>query len=137
MFITKADFESTIHTEILNAITRNDDAIIDVAIDASISEMKGYLLARYNTDTIFNATGSDRHPVVLQFCKDIAIYHLHCVHNPDKIPQVRIDRYERVVDWLKQVSSEKINPDLPSALTTNDAKAYVHYGSNPKRNNHY
>ena len=136
-FLVKADFSSAIHTEILDAMTRNDDTIVDVAIDTAITEMKGYLTARYDVDAIFNTTGTGRHPVILAFAKDIALYHLHCVHNPNKLPEMRTKRYERAMEWLKSVNALKINPDLPTATIAEPDKKQIQFGSNPKRQNHY
>lgn len=134
-FLSKQDFDSRIYAEILDAITRNDDTIVDVMIDVAISEMKGYLSARYDTDAIFSQSGSNRHPVILEFAKDIALYHLHSIHDPAKIPEIRVDRYKRAIEWLKEVNAGHINPDLP--LSQDQKKDYVAFGSNPKRQNHY
>ncbi len=134
-FLEKQDFDSRIYAEILDAITRQDDTIVEVMIDVAIGEMKGYLSARYDVETIFAQSGNNRHPVVLEFAKDIALYHLHSIHDPATIPQIRIDRYNRAIEWLKEVNKGHINPDLP---VSNDPKTkYVAYGSNPKRENHY
>ena len=63
-FITPQDYDASIHREILDALTRNDDAIIEICEDRAISEMRGYLSARYDADTIFKAEGTDRKSVV-------------------------------------------------------------------------
>lgn len=129
-FLGKADFVASIHTEILDGLTRNNDDIIDVAIDEAVSEMKGYLAARYNVDAIFNASGASRHPTVLNFCKDVALYHIHSAHNPAKIPDIRVARYERAIEWMKEVAREFINPDLPVVTPEKD---YIFYGGNEPR----
>ena len=45
-FITPQDYDASIHREILDALTRNDDAIIEICEDRAIAEMRGYLNAR-------------------------------------------------------------------------------------------
>ena len=32
-----------------------------------------------------------------------------CIHNPQKLSQVRKDRYERAVEWMKAVADEDIS----------------------------
>ncbi|MBN1340734.1 MAG: DUF1320 family protein [Bacteroidales bacterium] len=140
-FITLADYDAAIHSEILNAVTRQDDAILDIMEDQSIHEMTGYLAARYDTDDIFSQTGDDRHNLIKMFCMDITLYHLHSIHNPVKFPQVRKDRYERAVEWLKAVQKGNISPSgLPpkenSEGDQGGATSFI-MSSNTKRNNHY
>ena len=123
-FITPQDYDASIHREILDALTRNDDAIIEICEDRAISEMRGYLSARYDADTIFKAEGTARNELVLMMAVDIAVYHLFSIHNPQKMSQIRKDRYDRAIEWLKLPEEEqkKNSPWLMS--------------SNPKRTNH-
>ena len=55
--------------------------------------------------------------------------------------QLRQDRYERAVAWLRQVQKSDIKPNLPIIDEDGDGKPdtageYI-YGSNPKRNQHF
>ena len=72
-FITPQDYDASIHREILDALTRNDDAIIEICEDRAIAEMRGYLNARYDADAIFNAEGAARNELVLMMAVDIAV----------------------------------------------------------------
>jgi len=135
MFIEKTDFDSTVHSEIIDALTRSDDMIVDTAIGEAISLAKGYL-TRYDVDSIFKETGTDRHPVVLMVCKDIAIYNMHSVNNAIRMPKVREDRYNRAIEWLKEVQALNINPpDLP--ITIIEGGVSILYNSNTKRECHF
>lgn len=108
-FIEMKDYDATIHQEILNAVTREDDAIVEVCEDQAIAEMRGYLESRYDCDKIFAARGNERNALILMFAKDITIYHVMCVHNPQKFAEIRKDRYERAIEWLKGVSRLEIS----------------------------
>ncbi len=140
-FITETDYDAAIHIEILNAITRTESGLLEIIEAQAVEEMAGYLASRYDTAAIFNKTGTERHSLLLMFAIDITLYHLHAIHNPVKFPLVRKDRYERAIDWLKQVQDGQINPTgLPLATSTNgDQGGAINYAiaSNPKRNNHY
>lgn len=136
-FIDLTDYDASIHAEILNAITREDNNIIEVAEKRAIEEMKGYLKARYDVDSIFSTNGNNRNPVILMMAIDIAIYHLHCIHNPRKLTQLRQERYDRAIEWLKQVNRGQVNPTGLPVLTPQTTKGYVRYNSNPKRGLHY
>lgn len=83
-FITPQDYDASIHREILDALTRNDNAIIEICEDRAISEMRGYLSTRYDADAIFKTEGAARNELVLMMAVDIAVYHLFSIHNPQK-----------------------------------------------------
>lgn len=137
-FINSEDYDASIHREILDSLTRNDDAIIEICEDRAIAEMRGYLSARYDVDAIFSAEGTDRNQLVLMMAVDIAVYHLFSIHNPQKMSQIRKDRYERAVEWLKQVAAFKITidgaPKLPEDIQKQNSPWLM--SSNPKRTNH-
>ena len=121
-FINIEDYDASIHREILDSLLRADSEsydpqIIEICEDRAIAEMKSYLNKTYDVEEIFNATGTDRNALVLMFALDIAIYHIFCQHNPYKISQIRQDRYERAIEWLKGVMKGDITiadaPRLP------------------------
>lgn len=141
-FIDIVDYDATVHRDILDALTRQDDAIVEICEDRAISEMKGYLFTRYDVTAIFAARGADRHQLILMFALDIAVYHIFCIHNPQKLGQMRKDRYERAIEWLKQVGSatDPLPVDglpLKPIEGENINRTPFMMTSNKKRNNHY
>lgn len=137
-FITQEDYDASIHREILDALTRSDSAIVEICEDRAVAEMRGYLSGRYDVDAIFSAEGEARNQLVLMLAVDIAVYHLFSIHNPQKMSQIRKDRYERAVEWLKQVAACKIAIDgaplLPDETLRQNSPWLMK--SNPKRVNH-
>jgi phage gp36-like protein len=138
-FIDLTDYDASIHREILDALTRDDDTIIEICEDRAIAEMRGYLSRRYDCDRIFSATGTERNQLILMMAIDIAVYHIFCIHNPQKMSQIRKDRYDRAMEWLKQVADEDISIDGAPLLPEEErqAKATFLIRSNRKRVNHY
>jgi len=137
-FITTTDYNASIHAEILDALIRSDEAIVEVCEDRATAEMKGYMSKRYDCDIIFAQTGDNRNQLILMMALDIAIYHLFCIHNPQKLSQVRKDRYDRAVSWLKAVNTGAINIDGAPMLEEEqlaDNSRFI-MASNPKRQNH-
>lgn len=115
-FIATTDYDASIHKEILDALLRSSSAdydpqIVEICEDRAVAEMRSYLSKTYDCDAIFSATGSDRHPLILMFAIDIAIYHIFCQHNPYKMSKVRQDRYDRAVEWLKGVMDGDVTID--------------------------
>jgi len=134
-FLTKTELKTRTHLEIINAIIKNDDTIIDMIISESITYMKGFLRARFDVDVVFDKTGNDRDQVVLKILKDIVIYEIYSSHNPAMMTKVVQDNHDRAQKWLKEVQKENINPDLTKR--TDEGINYIAYGSNTKRSSHY
>lgn len=138
-FINLTDYDASIHREILDALTREDDTIVEICEDRAIAEMRCYLSKRYDCDRIFSAEGTERNQLVLMMLLDIAIYHIFCIHNPQKLSQLRKDRYERAVEWMKAVAAEEVSIDGAPMLPEEELsrRSQFQIKSNPKRVNHY
>ena len=134
-FITKSDIEGSIRDYLLDQMTEFNDNHLDRAISYAVDFAKGYLNARYDVAEIFSKTGNDRSLLVLMKCIDVAIWNLHSLINPRKIPEFRQKKYDEAKEWFSMVQAGEINqPDLPVPAT--DEKDYVKFGSNPRRINH-
>lgn len=143
-FIKMDDYDASIHNEILASITREDNAIVEICEDRAIMEMKSYLSAKYDLSALFpsapDAGAEDtRNSLVLMMAIDITIYHLFSIHNPQKISQIRKDRYDRAVEWLKQVSKGDIAIEGAKRLLDDNSSIISSWQvkSNKARNNYY
>lgn len=137
-FITPEDYDASIHQEILDALIRSDRQIIEICEDRAIAEMRGPLSVRFDCDKIFSAEGDDRNQLVLMMAIDIAIYHIFSIHNPRNMSQIRIDRHDRALEWLKSVRDGEPVEGLPEIeQTVKDATSQFQIRSNPKRNNRF
>lgn len=139
MYLTPSELTSHLYRESIDTISREDEAPILAAIDAAISEARGYLTA-YDTHALFSAEGEARNALLLLFVKDIAVWHFVNLCNAGTDLDLREKRYDRAVSWLRQVQKGEVVPDFPVVDKDGDGKAdgagqYI-YGSNPKRNLH-
>ena len=112
MFVTTEEIKTHLYGESIKAISGSDDTILMAAIDAAVSEARGYL-AGYNRDAIFSAVGTHRNALLLVFIKDIAVWHYINLCNAGTELELRLERYKRAIDWLKGVQRGDITPDLP------------------------
>lgn len=135
-FITTNDLLTAIYPEQLEAITRQDDALPQFAIDTAVEEMQGYLSPKYDVTVIFAKEGVDRKKILVTFCRDIAIFHMINISNPGVDYKSKEARYNRAIEWLKHVQSGKVNPP---DLTLNDEEEdnEILMQSNIKRTQHY
>lgn len=139
-YLLPAELNSHLYSEIQTEISRNDAALMSQAIDAAIAEAEGYL-SKYDQDAIFNATGVTRHPLVLLYVKDIAVWHYIQLANPNVDMALRERRYVLATDWLTKVQKGMVVPkDLPVPAPDPDMPQEnneVRYGSSRPRNNGY
>lgn len=148
-FINIEDYDASIHRDILDALTREDASLVEICEDRAIAEMRCYLSGRYDCDKLFAATqpqypvpntkNDQRHQLVLMMAIDIAIYHIFSIHNPVKLSQLRKDRYERAIEWLKAVAAGTISIDGAPLASEERQIANQQFSivSNPKRHNHF
>jgi phage gp36-like protein len=145
-YLTKAELETHIDIEIIDAITGitspATDATADNHIDAAISEAKSYL-SRFNLDELFHATAptpADKN--LKNKVKDIAVWNIIKKANPNVDMNVMKDNYETSIAWLKDCAKGLADPDGWNLKTddtdTNMAEGkLVGSSSNTKRINHF
>lgn len=137
-FLTSEELKTHLYAENINVISRDDETILQAAIDAACQEAKSYLAA-YNTTEIFADSGPDRNALLLIFIKDIAVWHFINLCNAGTELQLRQDRYERAIDWLKAVQRGDVSPDLPKVIDESglEKNGIITFGSNPKKEQHF
>lgn len=92
----------------------------------------------YPNDTNFFTFGDDRDPVIVTYCIDIALYHVHSRINPRNIPQLRIDRYDMAMAWLKGIKTgESPVFNLPELVLEDNDGRFIKIGSNTPRSQYY
>jgi len=136
-FVKIEDYDASVHRDILDALVRDDQSLVEICEDRAIAEMRCYLSKRYDCDAIFSADGSDRNQLILMMVIDIAVYHIFCIHNPQKLSQIRKDRYDRAVEWMRAVANEEISIEGAPLLPEEEraSKSPLMFKSNRKRVN--
>lgn len=138
VFLKHDDFSVTIDDNLLNQIIKNQPALLDSIELMAIAEMQSYLSTRFDVVNIFNKQGNERNPLIVLYLIDIILYHLHARVSPRNISQLRVDRYNQAIEWLKMASTGIIQPDLPlKADTQGNADDRLKWGSNTKLNQRY
>ena len=72
------------------------------------------------------------------FIKDLAVWHFVNICNVNTSLELRENRYNRAVAWLKEVQKGNVIPDLPEKTNTDGESNNLPYKvtSNTKRTNH-
>lgn len=75
-----------------------------------------------------------RHDLIISYCVDMTLYHLHKRINPRKIPELRVEAYKDAIAWFEMLKKGEETPDLPFL---DEGEEYIPWGSNPKQDFYY
>ncbi|PTT43734.1 hypothetical protein DBR28_00145 [Chryseobacterium sp. HMWF028] len=113
MFITDDDYSVLVRTEIKNILLENySETKIKAAEQMGISQVKNYLSGKYDVEKIFSKTGDERNSHIVMIVLDCTLYHLY-TPIPRKMPDIRAQRYQDAIDWLKLAAKAENTADLP------------------------
>ena len=140
MFISKEELQTAIYEYQVAEVMEGDadDVAQRHAIAAAVSEASSYLNAKYDVKAIFSAEGDDRHPLLVEHIKSIAVWYLIKRSNTDLLFERVKEYYQAAVEWLKLVAgigsdNETIAPDLPLRKDDEDRPVTrFRFGSHPK-----
>lgn len=134
IYLTADDLSQQIKQDQLDILTGSTTALQDKAEITAMSEMESYLRQRYDVIVLWALTEDERPGIIVTYLVDIALYHLHSRINPRKIPDLRMDRYDNAIDWLKRVARGELSPNLPLLV---DGADEIRWGSNQKLDHYY
>lgn len=135
MFITKEDYNTVIYEELIDAITRDQDNILEKASKAAVQQAKGYL-SRFDINALFSAEGGDRDDVLVMYVKDLAAWHFIALANANINAEMLRLRYEDAIRELGKIQTAKVVPDgWPSAEAPSNS--FFHFASQPRRGTSY
>lgn len=126
MFITDDDYSVLVRKEIKDILLEDyfkeeetsasgikpRNMKLVTAEQMAISQVKNYLSGKYNVGLIFSKTGDERNSHIVMITLDCALYHLYTPF-PRKMPEIRDQRYQDAIDWLKLAAKGQNTADLP------------------------
>lgn len=134
----RASYQGTIYEATEDGITGAWDASKWTAIADNETLYSSTAEGTGNTpdNTDYWKPGDTRHQQILMYMIDITLYHLHARINPRNVPELRMQRRDEAIKWLKAVSDGKLQPNLPIYDTTDDedANTIIRWDSNTKMN---
>ncbi len=119
-FITDEDYTVLVRNEIKGILLENySETRLRGAEQMAIAQIKNYLSGKYDIEAIFTAENENRNPHIVMITIDCALYHLYTATIPRKMPDIRSQRYQDAIDWLKAVASGEAIADLPKIKKDN------------------
>jgi phage gp36-like protein len=132
IWLTEYDLKKQIRQSVLSQVIEQDASLLHEAELATLAEIESYLRSRFDVQAIFATTGTDRNALLVMYAVDMLLYHLHSRINPNQIPDLRIERYNNAIEWLKAVAKGMLSPALP-AIETNENSTKFMIGSQKRR----
>lgn len=81
------------------------------------------------------ASGDNRDQQIMLYMIDIILYHIHSAVSPKNIPQIRNNRYEDAIAWLKMAGKGLVTPAISPLPSFPQSGAATRSGGNIKNQN--
>lgn len=113
-FIKEDDYTVLVRNEIKDILLESySETKLSAAEQMAINQIKNYLAGRYDIAKIFAAEDDERNSHIVMIVIDCTLYHLYSGTVPKRMPEIRSQRYQDALDWLKLVSTGDASADLP------------------------
>lgn len=138
--LTISQMKTHIYSGVQNIVTQGDDSIIQDAVNAAITEAKGYC-SRYRVEQLFDNVDMKPEwiadPILLMHCKNMAKWHFIVLANPSIDYEDAQNRYDQAIKWLTNIQAGKVVPQGWDQAQPEDKSTFFHISSNKKRKNHF
>ena len=141
MFLQTEDYRVVCTDTDLDIISQSSDEIRQQAEQTAIEEVSGYVRSRYDIAEAYEATGTDRNPLLVQLTVSIALYYLGMWLPSFMGNDTREVLYNNAIARLRDIQKGAFTPDFPR-YTDEDAGGKkqgdaVRFGSIPPSNYTY
>lgn len=137
MFLQATELNSSLFPEIQRAISRGQTELVELHINEALGMIESKLAVKYDITAEFQKRDAQRHPLLIKFAKDIAIYYLYDL--PETIPLKRVKAFDDAMKFLDDcVAGRAVLPGVDPAPEDNTAvpiAGQILSGSEVKRDN--
>jgi len=136
IFIKHTELLTYVKENVLNGVTENDSNYIDNVEKIALDEIKSYIGTKYDMNFEFSRIDNDRNSYLISIVIDIMLFHLYSRIAPDNIPEIKLQRYGKVIEWLELAAKGKVSPNLKVLDNKYDNNSsQMLWGSYSKTNN--
>jgi len=133
MFINIEDLKTLKFQHILDNILEDNNDIAKDLIEMAIAEVSAYLGSKYDVETIFNQTGSKRHPTIKRLTIDFFLCFAFERVSGNEIPDYLAEKCSINRKFLTDLASGKLNIyNLPKLSDTLEQTANIKFASEQK-----
>jgi len=134
-FAALQDFYFKVSQNILDQITEAQNTLVDDAEAQAIALIKDALDQKYDMQTEFAKTGTDRNLNLLRWVLNLSVYFLYQRVPDDQVPERVVKDYDDTRDEIKLIEQGKRNTAFARYIITdtNIVKTNFRWGSESKR----
>lgn len=99
---------------LLDGVTEENNSVIAEIELMAIDQVSMYLDGKYDTEYIFNQTGSKRTPLIKRLVMDYMLCFLYERTNSNEVPDSLVERCDKNDKLLLDISKGLLSPNLPS-----------------------
>lgn len=137
-FITIEDFKTHLKDYVIEAISDNDESILQTAINSATNTAAGYI-SRFDVAAIYATEGEERDELygdLVQYIKDIAKWRFINLANVLNDWEVSETNYKNAITELGKIQAGKVEPmGWPYPETETNSSPFTIF-SRPKRGNY-
>ena len=131
MFLTNDDYRVVTCPSDLEIICQSSEEIRQQAERTAMEEVAGYVRTRYDIDTAYSRTDSERNPLLVQLTVSIALWWLGQWLPGMMGGEMRQTLYDNAIARLKDIQKGNFTPDFPEYPADGDPD--TGWGGNPMR----
>ena len=136
-FITPEDFKTHLYEGQIDAISDNDEDMLNEAIATAMAQASGYL-SRYDTDAIFACADKVKFANLRTYIKDLAKWHFINICNVNVDFEIAETRYKIATSELEKIQKGLIVPKgWPRINEPANTNTPFSVSSRPKRGNYF
>lgn len=106
-YLDRTDILYKIRDRRLDQLLDNDTSLLDTAVETAVAVVIDHLNSRYDTDTIFAKTGTDRDKQVIRWVANLALYYLYERVPNSLIPEDIKFHYDETMQLLADIEDGK------------------------------
>lgn len=130
-FLTTDDYRVVTCPADLDIICQSSDEIRQQAERTAMEEVAGYVRTRYDIDSAFSRSDSERNPLLVQLTASIALWWLGQWLPGMMGGEMRQTLYDNAISRLKDIQKGSFTPDFPEYPADGDHDSSP--GGNPIR----
>jgi phage gp36-like protein len=134
-YLLPTDYDDIIQSDNLNQIIENDPAILISAESKAQAKIRSTLISRYDIDSEFSKSGSDREPNIVRIYCTIALYFIYKRISYADVPENREKDYNSAIEELKGYITGEGTPNLTQKEAFQGQT--IRYGSNEQREHYW
>ena len=135
-FLTLDDLSAQIIDQFLIERSGEDtQTILETIESQQIEVIKTKLQGRYDSDAVFNASGTERHWLIFKILSNLVVYYFIRRNAARKVPTDYREEWEWAMKQLEKINAGRITPDGLPVITDTDGNPAppIMHGNNSNR----